>query len=58
MAFSLLFFSLSFASMYCLDRFCKALFFYYIIKLFLSLTGLDAVFSNFVDDLKGEAIVN
>lgn len=39
-------------SMYCLDRFCKALFFYYIIKLFLSLTGFDIVLSNFIDGLR------
>lgn len=39
--------------MYCLDRFCKFMFFYYLIKLFLSLTGLDVVFTDFYDNLKG-----
>ncbi|CRL03600.1 CLUMA_CG016511, isoform A, partial [Clunio marinus] len=38
--------------MYCLDRFCKALFFYYMIKLFLSLTGFDVILSDFIDELK------
>lgn len=38
--------------MWLLDRVCKAVFFYYMIKLFLSLTGLDVVFSTFLDDLK------
>jgi hypothetical protein len=38
--------------MWVLDRVCKAALFYYMIKLFLSLTGLDVLVSNFVDELK------
>jgi len=44
--------------MYLLDRFCKAVFFYYMIKLFLSLTGFDIVISNFIDGLKSSDSAN
>jgi hypothetical protein len=38
--------------MWVLDKVCKALFFYYVIKLFLSLTGLDVAVSDFIDEFK------
>jgi hypothetical protein len=38
--------------MWAVDKICKALFFYYMFKLFFSITGLDEVISNFMDHLK------